>query len=328
LNPDFSLLLDSSVWFRAVIQSFYSLGVGFGTLTAFASYGNNQTTDFVGDGFKVSFINCCTSILAGFVVFPVLGYVAGELSQVDPCIASNSLKGLSSVISGTGLVFIAFPVAISLMPGSFFWAFVFFIMLTTLGIDTQNGNVQGIVTVLEDAGLRGKMPKPLLTAIVCLLCYVFGFIFSTHGGLYWFNLFDNYATGIAMFSVTFLECISLMWCEHGTIWPKFQAEVLKWTGRNLGTPYVIAWKFLIPAVLFVMTVMSLSEWDLMGASHSGRYPHFGTGFLPMWSIWFGWMLAFLPLIGPVLGITFLKHKGLCGPKKIVSVETGVIVPNA
>jgi len=287
------------------------LGVGFGTLIAFASHGNDQTTDFVGDAIKVSLINCGTSILAGFVVFPILGFVAGELSQVDPCIASNSLEGLSSVLSGTGLAFIAFPIAISLMPGSFFWAFLFFIMLVTLGIDSENGTVQSVVTVLEDAGLRGQVPKPLLTAIVCLVCYGFGLIFVTHGGIYWFNLFDNYATVVAMFSVTFLECIGLMWCDRGTIWPKFQARVLKLTGRNLGKPYVVAWKFLAPMLLFIMAAVALSKWDLIGASGSGRYPGMGTGFLPLWSIWLGWILAFLPLVGFVLGIYCLNYESLC-----------------
>jgi len=334
--PDFSLLLDGSVWFRAVIQIFYSLGVGFGSLIAFASHGNDQTTDFIGDAMKVSFINCGTSIFAGFVVFPVLGFVAGELSQVDPFIASNSLKGLSDVLSGTGLAFIAFPIAISLMPGSFFWAFLFFIMLVSLGIDSENGTVQSVVTVLEDAGIRGNIPKPVFTAMFCLVCYVCGLIFVTQGGVYWFNLFDNYATVIAMLSVTFLECIGLMWCDRGAIWQSFQAEVLKWTGRNLGRPCEIVWKFQVPALLLVMTGVTLSQWDLMSASGSGRYPDSGTGFLPMWSVWLGWTLAFLPLVGLVLGMFFPRapqeqsNTQVCtdDPKAIVSFDKCVIVPDA
>jgi SNF family Na+-dependent transporter len=120
VEPDFGLLFNAEVWIRASTQIFYSLGVGFGSLVAFGSYGA-KSSDFVKEASKVSLINCGTSVLAGFVVFPILGYLAHELSGVNPCIHGDDLSGLASIgLSGTGLAFVAFPIAISQMSGSFF----------------------------------------------------------------------------------------------------------------------------------------------------------------------------------------------------------------
>ena len=106
--------------------------------------------------FLLSTINCITSFVAGFVIFSVLGYMAKmqarhimlfnalteyyENYREFPLTALYLLfpQGLnvSDVgMEGEGLVFIVYSDAIASMPGSFFWAILFFFMLITLGID-------------------------------------------------------------------------------------------------------------------------------------------------------------------------------------------------
>jgi len=294
LTPDLSQLMNGRVWMRAVTQIFYSLGVAFGSLTAFASYGSKHS-NFPRDATAVSFINCGTSIFAGFVVFPILGYLAHELSKVNPCIRGDDLAGLSSVgLSGTGLAFVAFPIAIGHMPGGFFWALVFFVMLLCLGIDTQFATVESVITVLTDAGVGRSLHRPVLAGLVCLASYLVGLIFVTKGGIYWFNLFDTYSCAVAPFFVAAMECVGLMWTKAST-WESFRRRTDEWTGVNLGKLYFLSWKFVCPALLIAMVALSLETWDMMGARESKPFPG-GTGFLPEWSIWAGWVLAMLPIL--------------------------------
>lgn len=74
-----------------------------------------------------SFINSATSFVAGFVIFSVLGYMAYSSGQSISDVATE----------GPGLVFIVYPAAIATMPGSTFWALIFFMMLLTLGLDSS-----------------------------------------------------------------------------------------------------------------------------------------------------------------------------------------------
>lgn len=49
--------------------------------------------------------------------------------------------------AGPGLAFIAYPQALSFMPGGPFWAVIFFFMLLTLGLDSQVLNFESRITI-------------------------------------------------------------------------------------------------------------------------------------------------------------------------------------
>ena len=62
---------------------------------------------------------------------------------------------------GPGLSFIAFSEAILSMPVSPLWAFLFFAMLVLLGLGSQFGSMEVIITVLYDYEIMQKVRKEL-----------------------------------------------------------------------------------------------------------------------------------------------------------------------
>ena len=126
LTPQWDRLLDPMVWGDAAQQIFYSLGLAFGSLMTMASY-NRFRNNIARDALIVSSVNCFTSVLGGFVIFSVIGFMSAETGQPVSEVASE----------GAGLAFVVYPEAVVRLPGSSIWAVVFFLMLLSLGLDSQ-----------------------------------------------------------------------------------------------------------------------------------------------------------------------------------------------
>uniref|UniRef100_G3NKA5 Transporter n=2 Tax=Gasterosteus aculeatus TaxID=69293 RepID=G3NKA5_GASAC len=74
-TPKLEQLANPTTWINAATQIFFSLGLGFGTLIAFASY-NQYHNNFERQAVIVSLINCGTSIFASIVTFAIYGFKA------------------------------------------------------------------------------------------------------------------------------------------------------------------------------------------------------------------------------------------------------------
>ncbi|XP_040900902.1 sodium- and chloride-dependent transporter XTRP3-like [Toxotes jaculatrix] len=74
-TPKMEQLANPTTWINAATQIFFSLGLGFGSLIAFASY-NQYHNNFERQAIVVSFINSGTSIFASIVTFAIYGFKA------------------------------------------------------------------------------------------------------------------------------------------------------------------------------------------------------------------------------------------------------------
>ncbi|XP_049858536.1 sodium- and chloride-dependent GABA transporter ine isoform X3 [Schistocerca gregaria] len=203
-QPQWHLLADSKVWVHALAQNFNSLGVAFGSMISFASY-NHYNNQFLIDTLAVSTINAVTSILVGLFAFATIGNISVELD-----------KPVEAVISdGPGLVFIVYPQAMAKMPASQLWAVLFFFMLLCLSLNSQFAIVEVVVTSIQDGfpnWVRKRlMCHEMLVLIVCAISFLFGLPHVTQGGIYFFQLVDQYAASISIMFLAFFEVIGISW---------------------------------------------------------------------------------------------------------------------
>lgn len=84
------------MWNAAAAQVFFSLGPGFGVLLALSSY-NKFRNNCYRDALITSSINCFTSLLAGFVVFSGIGYMAVKLNKDVENVAQEGMFSLENL---------------------------------------------------------------------------------------------------------------------------------------------------------------------------------------------------------------------------------------
>ncbi|XP_055531694.1 sodium-dependent dopamine transporter isoform X2 [Wyeomyia smithii] len=268
LSPNFDVIYKPEVWVDAATQVFFSLGPGFGVLLAYASY-NKYHNNVYKDALLTSFINSATSFIAGFVIFSVLGYMAHASGQNIEDVATE----------GPGLVFVVYPAAIATMPGSTFWALIFFMMLLTLGLDSSFGGSEAIITALSDEFPKIGRNREIFVACLFTLYFFVGLASCTQGGFYFFQLLDRYAAGYSILIAVLFESIAVSWI-YGT--QRFCDDIRDMIGFSPGIYWRVCWKFVAPLFLLFIIIYGLIGYEPLS---------YGDYVYPPWANVLGWCIA-------------------------------------
>ncbi|XP_048254887.1 sodium- and chloride-dependent glycine transporter 1-like [Haliotis rufescens] len=293
--PDFSRLQQVQVWLEACLQVFYSVGPGWGMVHVLASF-NKFHEPCLRDTLLVSFISEGTSIFGGCVTFSVLGSMAARFGVP-----------VSEVVSsGPGLGFIAYPQALSQLPVPQLWSFLFFLLLITIGLDTQFSVTEVLPTTIIDSYPRMfAKRRGILTAAICLVYFLMGLVFCTQGGPYIFQLIDWYIAALSVILFCFLECIAVGWI-YGI--DRFSKDIELMLGHPPPIILRFLWCFVIPVVLLTVFVLTLVQY---GPPTYGKYKY------PPYAVTIGWCIATVPII-PLLvcaALSLLKHRSAASFKQ-------------
>nr|CAI5847616.1 unnamed protein product [Callosobruchus analis] len=263
--PKWDELRNLKVWADAAMQIFFSLGPGWGGIINISSYNDFKNNSKL-DSIIIPIVNCGTSILAGFVVFSVIGFMAHETGMP-----------ISTVVTGgPGLAFITYPAAISLMPWPNLWAVLFFLMLLTLGLDSMFVTVETVVSAIIDDFPHLRKFQFYVTIVTVVVAMLISIIYCTHGGMYWLQLFDWYSASITVVLVCLSEVVIVGW-TYGV--KRFIRDVEFMTGERLSWYWMLSWKIITPLFLTFIFITAIT--------FNTKVSYMGREF-PEWAIQIGW----------------------------------------
>ncbi|RXN27524.1 sodium- and chloride-dependent transporter XTRP3 [Labeo rohita] len=333
-TPKLEQLANPQTWINAATQIFFSLGLGFGSLIAFASY-NHHNNNFERQAVAVSLINSGTSVFASVVTFAIYGFKATfnyesclermrllmlntfdlseetisaenvtewihhlnvtypeKFASIASKIEDCSLQAeLDTAVEGTGLAFIVYSEAIKNMPLSQLWSVLYFVMLLLLGMGSMLGNVTAIITPLGDIKFLSRTLSNetinvwfvtvvllwSLAGLVCLLCLLLGFGFTSRSGNYWFTIFNEYAATLSLLFIVFIEV----------------KDIEDMLGHRPNWYWKVMWAAISPLLLFSLFIFYIinyiqggtptyQAWDKnLGKSVVQEYPVYGQAFIAL-----------------------------------------------
>ncbi len=281
-TPDFEGIMQPEVWKGAFSQIFFTLSLGLGTMTAYASY-LPKHADTTNNSLVVSCLNCGFEFLAGIAIFSLLF-----------AFAINPSGGTTLSLS-----FFAIPQGISEFPGGVqIFGFIFFLLFLMAGVTSSISLIEAPASALIDKLGISRVKALTIIAVpgvIGSVCFALPTIIdpglASNGtlGLTLLDVLDHWAFNYSLLTVCFLECIMLGWVLGAD---KLRLAVNHHSSFQLGSWFDGLIKFVIPGLLGAVILWNLyNEFDQ--ALYGTTYVLGGLDWIPylLPVIWLGGTLA-------------------------------------
>ncbi len=265
LKPDFQKISSIGVWIDAYSQIFFSLSLGFGIMIAYASYLPRQA-DISRNAIWTATMDSLFAIVAGLGVFAVLGFMAH----------AKGLPISKVVTESIGLAFVAYPQALSIMPGGNFFGVIFFLSLVVAGLSSSISILEAFNSAVMD---KFNLARGFVVSAVCALGFLGSLIFTTNAGLYWLDIVDHFITHYGLVVVGIAECIIGAWIfDVG----RLRRHINKTSSIKMPRILDNIIRFFVPAILIIIVIGDIvAEFK----APYGNYPWFSLAMIGI-----NWML--------------------------------------
>lgn len=185
LKPDFSRLLDPTIYSAALGQAFFSLSLGMGAMITYGSY-LRKREGIASSAILVVLLDTMIALLAGFIIFP----------------AGFSIPDFDPTSSGPGLIFTVLPRLFSTLPGGLFFGTTFFVLLTMAALTSMISLLEVPVSHFVDAYDWTRTRSVTLVTGVVLLFSIPSALSAGSVGFF---------SRLPTFNVDFLTLMSTVW---------------------------------------------------------------------------------------------------------------------
>ncbi len=254
LKPDFKKISSIGVWIDAYSQIFFSLSLGFGIMIAYASY-LPKKADISRNAIWTAVMDSLFAIVAGLGVFAVLGFMAH----------AKGLPIAKVVTESIGLAFVAYPKALSIMPGGRFFGIVFFISLVVAGISSSISILEAFTSAIID---KFNMNRKFVVTTACILGFLGSIIFTTNAGLFWLDIVDHFITHYGLVVVGIAECIIGAWIFDVS---RLRKHINRISSIKMPRIWDDIIRFFVPGILIIIVIGDL--FTEIQAPY-GNYPWF------------------------------------------------------
>ncbi|XP_068722930.1 sodium- and chloride-dependent transporter XTRP3-like [Montipora capricornis] len=258
--PEFQKLAEPVVWMDAAGQIFFSLGIGFGTLTLFST-GNKRKNSCYMDALLCTLGNCGTSVWAGIIMFSLFGFKADykvrecqtdHNSSFETNCSTSSLpcskdEVLDNLPPGLSLGFAGLSETFTKMPLPPLWSTLFYFLLFLLGTSSMLGMIEMVLTAVKELiFFKRTWRSDVICGIVCLALCISNLIFVQSTGFYLLEIISG-ASSIPILLTGLAECIGVAFV-YGM--DRFSKDLYQMTGKPVKRRWKICWKFISPLIIF------------------------------------------------------------------------------
>lgn len=154
LMPNLEALKEAGFWEAlnaAMGQSFFTLGLGVGSMTILGSYIGKERS-LTGEAYNIMLLDSFVALMAGIIIFPA-------------CFAFNVEAN-----SGPGLVFITLPNVFNNMIAGQFWGSLFFILMSFAALSTVIAVFENIISYGIDVWGWSRKKSTFIHGICLFIC--------------------------------------------------------------------------------------------------------------------------------------------------------------